>query len=138
MKCLFRRTIFLLCIFFLLLSPAFAAVPNGDVKIDVYSHADKHYKTIQAPIVTLSLDGTPLLSDVPAVIWQNRTMLPVRLIGEALDAKVTWDDARNQVILRKNDATIILTLGSSTAVVNGKTHTLPDSVPATIMRLNGI
>ena len=137
MKNHLRPIISLLCSLALLLPHALAAPPNGDVDVDVYSQADQRYETTRASVVNLTLDGSPLLSDVPALVWQSRTMIPVRLVGEKLDARVTWVDETDQVILRREDTTIVLTLGSATALVNGQKLTLPDSVPATVMRLNG-
>lgn len=48
-----------------------------------------------APIVhgadiTVLVNGTELESDTPAVIVNERTMLPMRAVFEALDAEVTW------------------------------------------------
>lgn len=33
----------------------------------------------------------PIMLDVPAVIFQGRTMVPIRAIAECFDAKVDWD-----------------------------------------------
>ncbi len=35
--------------------------------------------------------------DQPAVLWQDRTMVPVRFLAQAFGASVTWDGARNVV-----------------------------------------
>ena len=142
MKHPFKSILCLLCALLVLfpavLPTALAAPSNGEVDVDIYSRANKRYETVRVPVVNLSLDGSPLLSDVPALVWQERTMIPVRLVGEKLDAKVSWVDEADQVILRKGDTTIVLTLGSASALVNGKAVTLPDAVPATVMRLNGV
>lgn len=137
MKNAFIRAVSFISILCLLLSSALALAPNGDIDVEVYSQASKRYEPIRSSVVNLRLDGSPLLSDVPALIWRERTMIPVRLVGEALNAKVSWVDETDQVILRLGSNTIVLTLGSSTALVNGKQETLPDSVPATVMRLDG-
>lgn len=137
MKHPFKLLLCLLCALLLRLPTALAAAPNGEIDVDIYAQASKRYESARVPVVNLSLDGAPLLSDVPALIWQGRTMIPVRLVGEKLGAKVTWVDERDQVILRKGDTTITLTLGSAAALVNGKSVSLPDAVPATVMRLGG-
>ncbi len=128
------------CLLFLLfLFPsALAASPNGDVSLEVYLQPEKQYISTQASVVLLELDGTPLPSDVPAVVWQSRTMVPIRLISEHLNASVSWIRETNQVIIRHGSNTIVLTLGSSTAMVNGQALPLPDGVPATIMRYQDI
>lgn len=114
-----------------------AAAPNGQITMEVHNSATQRYEPFETAVVHLTLDGIPLSSDVPAVIWQSRTMVPVRLLSEALKLSVSWVDEADQVILRRSGQTIILTLGSATALVNGKEYLLPDNVPATVMRLNG-
>lgn len=141
MKPFLRSACLLLCALLLLLPaalpPALAAPPNGEADVDIYSQANRRYEAARVPVVNLSLDGSPLLSDVPALVWQGRTMIPVRLVGEHLGAKVSWLAERDQVLLQRGDSSLLLTLGSADALVNGKTVPLPDAVPATVMRLNG-
>lgn len=43
------------------------------------------------PIVNVNINGQPVESDVPAINFYGRTMLPVRAIAEALNSIVTWD-----------------------------------------------
>lgn len=137
MKGFFTRVICLLCVLSLLLPTALAA-PNGDLDMEFYSQSNKRYESTRASVVNLTLDGSPLLSDVPAVIWQSRTMIPVRLVSEQMGATVSWVDETDQVIVRRGSTTIVLTLGSATALVNGQPVTLYDSIPATVGRLSGV
>ena len=84
MKHPFKSILCLLCALLVLfpavLPTALAAPSNGEVDVDIYSRANKRYETVRVPVVNLSLDGSPLLSDVPALVWQERTMIPVRLV----------------------------------------------------------
>lgn len=41
--------------------------------------------------------------DVPPCIVNDRTMLPIRAVGESLSADVTWDDKRKRVIIVTDD-----------------------------------
>ncbi len=50
---------------------------------------------------TAYIDGEPTLLDVPAVIENRRTLVPVRFISESLDAKVDWDASTNTAIIVK-------------------------------------
>ncbi len=50
----------------------------------------------------------------------DRTMVPVRIISERFGADVGWDGEKNEVSITKGDKSIILTLGSDIAVVNGE------------------
>ncbi len=43
------------------------------------------------PIVKIFVDGKEVVGDVPAVILEGRTMVPVRFVSEELGAKVEWD-----------------------------------------------
>lgn len=46
---------------------------------------------------TLYADDRQITLDVPAQLIQNRTMVPLRAVSEALDAKVSWDAASETV-----------------------------------------
>ncbi len=66
---------------------------------------------------------TYLLENAPYT-KNDRTMVPIRIISERFGADVTWDEATSQVGISKDGKNIILTLGSSEAVVNGANVTL--------------
>lgn len=87
-------------------------------------------------VVNLTLDGVPLSGSVPAINSNGRTLVPVRLVAEALGAEVIWVNSTRQVVLLKGTDTIVLTLGSAQAVYNGQIVTLPDEVPASIVGYN--
>lgn len=62
--------------------------------------------------VTQSLDVSPFIKS-------NNTLVPVRFVSESLDAEVLWDGDDNKVTINKENDSIILTLGSNIASVNG-------------------
>lgn len=72
--------------------------------------------------VTLRLDGYTLIlpSDSQPEIKDGRTMVPIRAVSEALGADVGWDAAARQVTLVRAGVTIVMTVGSETAYVNGE------------------
>lgn len=45
------------------------------------------------PIVLVKVNDVLMQSDVPAINFHGRTMVPVRFVSEALGATVSWDDA---------------------------------------------
>lgn len=51
------------------------------------------------PVVKVLVNGKPIQSDVPAVNFHGRTMLPIRAIAEALGAQVAWDAETSTVTL---------------------------------------
>ncbi len=87
--------------------------------------------------VSLSLNGQYLVSDVPAAAVSGRTLVPVRIISESLNAAVDWHKEDNTVTITLNDQTIILTIGQSTALVNGQTVNVPDNVSVALANYNG-
>jgi hypothetical protein len=58
---------------------------------------------VKVPIGQNSIDvnGTPFAMDTAAVIKDGRTLLPVRAVGEALGAKIGWDEATSTVSIDK-------------------------------------
>lgn len=57
-----------------------------------------------------------------AYVENGVTMVPLRFVSEQLFADVTWNGEKKQIIIvdPSKDITILLTLGSKTAIVNGK------------------
>ena len=63
-----------------------ASVSNGETKIEI-PVGEKN----------LVVDGDPVEIDVPAQIINDRTMLPLRAISQALGMQVEWDDKTRTV-----------------------------------------
>lgn len=78
--------------------------------------------------IDLYVDGRKLEPDVPPVVVNNSTLVPMRAIFEALKADIQWDGATETVTAKKDATTISIKLGSKTASVNGQAKTL--DVPA--------
>jgi hypothetical protein len=55
--------------------------------------------TIVVPVGkdTASVDGKQVHLDQPAILWNNRTMVPLRFLMEAVGATVEWDDVNDFV-----------------------------------------
>lgn len=77
------------------------------------------------------LDGKILHFDVDPVIEDNRTLVPLRGIFEAMNAQVSWDQASQTATAVNGDTAVVLTVGSTTVFVNGQVQTL--DVPAKIV-----
>lgn len=65
--------------------------------------------------ITVFLDGTQIQFDVAPVIMEDRTMVPLRKIAEALEAEVVWDGAASKITLTKGTVVNELTVGDKTA-----------------------
>ncbi|WP_246132043.1 copper amine oxidase N-terminal domain-containing protein [Paenibacillus hemerocallicola] len=68
------------------------------------------------------MDGMKLwFPDAQAFVDDNqRTLVPVRFVAEALGAKVGWEAESQSVPIQKDDQRIRLTIGSKVATVNGE------------------
>ena len=96
------------------------------------------FETVTVNTASLEVDGQLLQTDVPAFVYRSRTMVPIRFISDALGANVEWNQDALQATITTADKTIVLTIGSATALVNGQSVALYDGVPATMAVLNGI
>lgn len=70
--------------------------------------------------ITLILDGEKLNLDVPPEIKNQRTMVPVRAVGEAIGAEVEWVQDKGQVVMTRAGSTVTMTLDSTTADIDGR------------------
>ncbi|MEN6328224.1 MAG: copper amine oxidase N-terminal domain-containing protein [Syntrophomonas sp.] len=77
------------------------------------------------------LDGQQLSFDVPPIIENGSTLVPLRAIFEPLGANVTWDDTTQTVTAIKAGTEVQLNIGESVAFKNGFVVNLP--VPAQIV-----
>lgn len=70
------------------------------------------------------VNGQEVILDVPAKIVNDRTMVPLRFIGETLGAKVDWDNNLRRVIINRTSTKIIdlayeVIEGRKTVVIKG-------------------
>ena len=75
--------------------------------------------------ITITLDGTLLASPVSPMIVNDSTMVPFRVIFEALDMQVNWSEALQKVYAMNDEKTIILTIGSDKMIVNTDIKDIP-------------
>ena len=65
--------------------------------------------------------GKTVENDVEPKVVNQRTMLPIRFVAEALGAEVLWKQSEaDKITVKRDDAEIIITLGCDEAIVNGK------------------
>ena len=70
--------------------------------------------------IRVMVDGAELAFDVDPVIEHVRTLVPMRLIFEALGAKVDWDEATRTALAVKGDVKISITIDSAELMKNSK------------------
>lgn len=81
--------------------------------------------------VSVSVNGNMLNPDVPAQIINDRTLVPVRSIFEALGADVSWDGENQLVTAVRGDITITMKIGNNVMNVNSEAKEL--DVPAQVI-----
>ena len=70
---------------------------------------------------TVWVNGYPRDLDPPAYFGTpGRMMVPLRFISETVGAEVSWNPVTQQITIRGDWTTIVLTVGSRTAFVNGE------------------
>ncbi len=65
-------------------------------------------------------DKEVVLKEMPAILLNGRTLVPVREVFESLGAIVTWKDITQQVVISYNGNKITLTLGERKIKINDK------------------
>jgi hypothetical protein len=68
---------------------------------------------------TFTVNGESRTLDSPPVIKNNRTLLPIRAVIEALNGTVGWNANEKKVTVTLGSTTIELWIGKNTAKVNG-------------------
>lgn len=71
-------------------------------------------------VIQVFVDGNQLAMDVPPIIEQNHTLVPLRAIFEALGARVDWNAAEQSVTATKGTLNLKLTIGNPMAIKNGE------------------
>ena len=77
--------------------------------------------------VVVYVNGTKIVSDTPAMILSERTMLPFRSILNALgvsNESITWNAGSRSIEIRHDGTYIFLMIGSTFALVNDIPSTL--------------
>lgn len=73
----------------------------------------------QAQDITVTIDGEQLQTDQTPIIYNSRTLVPLRSIFEALGAEVNWYQAYGSISCYRNDASLSLTVNDHYAYING-------------------
>ncbi|MBT9171978.1 MAG: hypothetical protein DDT21_00354 [Syntrophomonadaceae bacterium] len=85
------------------------------------------------PVVTVLLDGLPIRFDVPPQIITGRTLVPFRLIAEAININVSWDGDTRTISASDGKTRVMLQIDNKTAQVND----LPSPLDAPPVIING-
>ena len=101
------------------------AAASEDAKTAVLK-IDSPYCALDGQVTTID----PANQNVVPTLISDRTMLPIRILIEHFGGEVAWDGAARQATCTLGDRTVVLTVDSTTALVNDEETAL--DVPATI------
>lgn len=117
---------YFICIFIVLVgimvftSPCFA---SDDVVYDFFKIVRLYIGEKDAEV-----NFQPATMEQPAFVKAGRTLVPFRFLGESLGAEISWNNEKQQAVLKLKSTEVIVKIGSKIAYVNGKMQTL--DVPA--------
>jgi len=97
---------------------------------EVHEYTGDVYKLV---VNGKTLENLPL----DPIIFNNRAVVPVREVFEALGATVVYSAENNTVRVNYGKNTVVLTIGMHTALVNGIRKTIPDGVGAKLIGKEG-
>lgn len=80
---------------------------DGGINGFMMRNSDFSYKIIQDSAIKVVLDGNEISFDQPPVMMNDRVLVPIRAIAEAMGAKVSWDEG-----VRKIGSVVGITKGS--------------------------
>lgn len=112
------KSVFLIVLIFLLISPVGQAAVNSRVQISM--NGDNLYVS-HAPII---MDGKKLSNKVPSFVHDDRTLVHIRFIEENSDAKVDWDQKTQTVTVDYKENQVKLSIDSAIAIINGEKRIL--------------
>ena len=135
MRSTLRSVLWIVCLFTAL---SIRATAVNQVQLDLKTPHMDTYTSQLVTCVALTLNEEALDTDVPAFLSGGRTMVPVRVISEALGAQVQWNQDAKEITITSQQRTIVLIIDSATAMVDGQAVDLFDGVPATLVRQAGV
>ena len=91
---------------------------NGVFRYDSRSLASRKV-VLQIGKSAFTVDGTSKTLDSPPVIKNARTLVPIRVIIEALGGTVAWDEVARKATVTLGATAVELWVGKSAATVNG-------------------
>lgn len=71
--------------------------------------------------VTVNSASVSFPDQQPYIDSHDRTLVPMRAPMEAIGATVSWDAAKSQAIIKKDEIVVVFTIGSTAYTVNGET-----------------
>jgi sugar lactone lactonase YvrE len=84
---------------------------------------------------TMKVGSSGVVLDVPPVIVEGRTLIPIRAVVESLGGTVAWDAASQTVTISLDGTELKLVIGKSNALVNGKSTPVDSTNPKVVPQI---
>ena len=62
--------------------------------------------------------------DTPPILFQDRTLVPIRAIAESLGASVTWEPVKQKIVVEKDAKKVILYINDNRVISDDKEKTI--------------
>ncbi|WP_167956582.1 N-acetylmuramoyl-L-alanine amidase [Anaerosporobacter faecicola] len=122
-------------------SKAIATLTSSKTKpLNLYDFSQKKWFTYRGIQGKVKVDGKNVsVTSLPSILHQSTTMVQAKKVfaSSSIDADYTYDSSDKTVTLVKDDVTVVMTLDSKTATVNGKAKTLPHAPMKIKNKANG-
>lgn len=122
--------VFILAMVLGMMRTAFAEKQEGSI-VEIIDGLSQQKKEVHS--VNLLMGKKDVVTDVPAVLYNDRTLVPIRFVVENLGAEIAWNQEAYTATITTEDKTIVLKIDSAAAYVDGKKIMLPDNVPAKLL-----
>lgn len=90
-------------------------------------------KQVSVMTANVTFNGKPIETDIPPIIVKERILVPIRSIGNHLNADVNWNQQSKEATIKTSNQEIILKLNSPIVVVNGEKKEIPYGLPAMLI-----
>ncbi|WP_455717602.1 copper amine oxidase N-terminal domain-containing protein, partial [Anaerosporobacter sp.] len=107
--------------------------------LNLYDYNEKKWFTYRGTQGKVKVDGKNVsVTTLPSILHESTTMVQVKKVfATTIGAKYTYNKEDKTITLEKNDTTIVMTLDSKVAKVNGKKKTLPHAPMKLKNKANG-
>ncbi|SDZ08831.1 N-acetylmuramoyl-L-alanine amidase [Proteiniborus ethanoligenes] len=90
-------------------------------------------KQVSVATANVTFNGAPIESDIPPMIVNDRILVPIRAIGNHLNADVGWNQESKEATIKTTNQEIILKVNSPMVLVNGVQKEIPYGIPAMLV-----
>ena len=114
----------------------FAATSSGLLSMSYHINTAEEIAGINSTVkfiigkTSFSIGGQDKTMDVAPFVSGDRSFVPIKYMGEALGADVSWGEVTQTVTIKKDNTVVVVPLGKKVIVVNGKE--IPMDVKATV------